>query len=143
MSPSSTLETLLVANHRLIRIAAASTGSSVSSAVWSTLSVLTTDGPHRIGDLARAARISQPGMSKVLSGLVEDEWVRRIADVEDSRAWLIAITPKGAAALAGWRAELAGAMEPIFADLTPEQWGVLEHAAEILDGRVAAVSVAA
>lgn len=143
MTTTSILEALLVANHRLTRIAAQSTGSSVSSATWSALSVLSTDGPHRIGDLARAARISQPGMTKLLQGLVEDEWVYRIADVEDSRAWLIAVTDKGRAALAGWRAELSAAMEPVFADLPESDWAVLERASQIMSERTARVAVAA
>ena len=116
MTATHTLESLLVSSHRLTRIAAQSTGSSVSSATWSALSVLSTDGPHRVGDLAKAARISQPGMTKLVQSLAEDEWVVRIADVEDSRAWLIAISDKGRAALAGWRVELAGAMAPLFDD---------------------------
>lgn len=143
MTTTSTLEALLVATHRLTRIAAQSTGSSVSSATWATLSVLSTDGAHRIGDLARAARISQPGMTKLLQGLVEDEWVYRIADVEDSRAWLIAISDKGRAALAGWRAELAGAMEPIFDGLSESDWAALQRATELIAERVARVAVAA
>jgi DNA-binding MarR family transcriptional regulator len=143
MNTTHILETLLVSSHRLTRIAAQSTGSSVSSATWSALSVLSTDGPHRIGDLARAARISQPGMTKLLQGLVEDEWVLRIADVEDSRAWLIAISDKGRAALASWRAELAGAMKPVFDDLDAEGWRVLERATAILAERVGAAAVAA
>ena len=143
MSTTSILEALLVANHRLTRLAAQSRGSSVSSATWSALSVLSTDGPHRIGDLARAARISQPGMTKLLGGLVEDEWVYRIADVDDSRAWLIAIADKGRAALAGWRVELASAMEPVFSDLTEADWAVLERASQLLTDRVARVAAAA
>lgn len=143
MTTTSILEALLVANHRLTRIAAQSTGSPVSSANWAALSVLTTDGPHRIGDLAKAARISQPGMTKLLQNLVELEWVYRIADVEDSRAWLIAITDKGRAALAGWRVELASAMEPLFADLTADDWAALERAAELVSARVALSAVAA
>ncbi len=143
MNTTQILETLLVSSHRLTRIAAQSTGSSVSSATWHALSVLAADGPHRIGDLAKAARISQPGMTKLLQGLVEDEWVYRIADVEDSRAWLIALSDKGRDALAGWRVELAGAMAPVFDDLDAEGWAVLERATAILSERVGAVAVAA
>jgi len=143
MNTTHILETLLVSSHRLTRLAAQSTGSSVSSATWAALSVLSTDGPHRIGDLARAARISQPGMTKLLQTLVEDEWVVRIADVEDSRAWLIAVSDKGRAALAGWRAELAGAMAPVFDDLDAEGWRVLERATRILAARVGIAEVAA
>src|SRR6187402_3376622 len=138
MNTTQILETLLVSSHRLTRIAAQTTGSAVSSATWAALSVLSTDGPHRIGDLARAARISQPGMTKLLQNLVEDEWVYRIADVDDSRAWLIDITPKGREALAAWRIEVAAAMEPIFADLSPAEWTVLEKASRILSDRVGA-----
>jgi DNA-binding MarR family transcriptional regulator len=143
MNSMQVLETLIVSSHRLTRIAAQSTGSTVSSALWSTLSVLSTDGPHRVGDLARAARISQPGMTKLLQNLVEDEWVYRIADVEDSRAWLIGITKKGTDALTAWRAEVTNAMEPVFDGLPADDWGVLERAAAILSSRVASAAVAA
>lgn len=143
MTATHTLESLLVSSHRLTRIAAQSTGSSVSSATWSALSVLSTDGPHRVGDLAKAARISQPGMTKLVQSLAEDEWVVRIADVDDSRAWLIAISDKGRAALAGWRFELAGAMAPLFDDLDDEGWRVLERAAQIMVERTARSAVAA
>jgi DNA-binding MarR family transcriptional regulator len=143
MNTTQILETLLVSSHRLTRIAAQTTGSAVSSATWSALSVLSTDGPHRIGDLAKAARISQPGMTKLLQGLVEDEWVYRIADVEDSRAWLIAISDRGRSALAGWRVELASAMAPFFVDLDAEGWQAIERTAAILSVRVGSVAVAA
>lgn len=136
-SPTEIIESLLTSNHRLTRMAAQSTGTTVSSAVWSTLSVLVADGPKRNGELARAARISQPGMTKVLATLVEDEWVRRIADVDDSRAWLIAITDKGSDALGGWRTQLAEATRGIFADLGETEWATLENAARILATRLA------
>jgi len=140
---TATIESLLATNHRLTRYAAQATGSTVSSAVWSTLSVLVSDGPRRIGDLARDARISQPGMTKVVQNLVTDEWVSRVADVDDSRAWLIVVTDKGRAALDGWRRQLADATGPIFADLSETEWKVLEHAAKILTERVNRTEVAA
>jgi DNA-binding MarR family transcriptional regulator len=132
---SSTIETLLASTHRLTRSAAQQTGSTVSSAVWSALSILSSDGPRRLGDLARDARVSQPGMTKVVQNLVSDEWVLRIADVEDSRAWLIAVTDKGRDALAGWRSLLAAATNDTFADLSETEWKTLERAAEILSAR--------
>ncbi|MBG6053804.1 DNA-binding MarR family transcriptional regulator [Salinibacterium sp. CAN_S4] len=143
MDTTVVIESLIGSTHKLTRIAARWTGSSVSSAVWSTLAVLRTDGPHRIGELAKAARISQPGMTKLLQNLVEDEWVLRIADTEDSRAWLIAITPKGHDALVNWRHELAQATTPMFDELSESDWRVLEHATRILAARVDAAAVAA
>ena len=136
------IESLLVSNHRLTRMAAQATGSTVSSAVWSALSVLVSEGPRRIGDLAKDARISQPGMTKVLAGLVDDEWVLRIADVDDSRAWLIAITDKGRDALSGWRTQLAEATREIFAELSDTEWAALDNAARILAIRLAEKSSA-
>jgi DNA-binding MarR family transcriptional regulator len=142
-SHTDILEALFVANHRVTRLAARSTGNQTSSATWSTLSVLTTDGPMRIGDLAKAARISQPGMTKLLQNLVETEWVRRIADTDDSRAWLIAIAPKGEAALSAWRHELGTALADSFDDLTADDWSVLERAAALIGSRVAQAAIAA
>jgi len=143
VDPTYIFESLLTSNHRLTRMAAQSTGSTVSAAVWSTLSALNAEGPRRNGELAKAARISQPGMTKLLSTLVDDEWVYRIADVDDSRAWLIAITDKGRDALFGWRTQLAEATTNIFGDLSDTEWATLGRAAEILAARATTTEVAA
>jgi DNA-binding MarR family transcriptional regulator len=142
-SPTDIIESLLTSNHRLTRMAAQSTGSTVSAAVWSTLSVLNAEGARRNGELARAARITQPGMTKLLGNLVDDEWVYRIADVDDSRAWLIAITDKGRDALSSWRTQLAEATTQIFGDLDESEWAALGRAAEILASHVGTAEVAA
>jgi DNA-binding MarR family transcriptional regulator len=134
-NPKTLLEDLIVAASRLTRMAAQSTGSTTPASVWRTLSILTTDGPMRVGDLARASRVSQPSMTKVQQHLVEQELVYRIADVDDSRAWLIAITPKGMQALDGWKAQLAQAMSPMFSDLTTDEIQILERAVGILQER--------
>lgn len=137
MTQTDILESLLVSNHRLTRIAAQGTGNTTPAAVWRTLSILRSDGAMRIGALAASSRISQPGMTKLLPALVDDELVLRIADAEDSRAWLIAISEKGEAALDEWRGSLAASLLPVFDDLTPEQWETLSSAAEILQSRLA------
>lgn len=135
--PSSNplIHELIVTAHRLTRVAAQSTGSTTPAAVWSTLSILSTDGPLRIGDLAKAARVSQPTMTKLLQHLVEEELVHRIADLEDSRAWLIDIGPKGTKALDDWRLQLGEALGPLFADLTDDETETLQKAARILSAR--------
>lgn len=135
IEPSPLIHDVIVAAHRLTRIAAQSTGSTTPAAVWSTLSILSTEGPLRIGDLAKAGRVSQPSMTKLLQRLVEEELVYRIADVEDSRAWLIAIGPKGTAELTAWRVRLSTELGPLFADLTPEETETLQLAAQILTAR--------
>ncbi|MEO6943950.1 MAG: MarR family transcriptional regulator [Lacisediminihabitans sp.] len=126
------LHELLVAAHRLTRVAAQSTGTTTPAAVWSTLSILNSDGPLRIGDLAKIARVSQPTMTKLLQHLVEEELVQRIADVDDSRAWLIDINFKGTKALGDWRVQLSKALGPLFVDLTSDEVDTLRRAARIL-----------
>jgi len=140
MTHADILETLLVATNRLTRASAQSTGSSVISAAWTTLSILMTDGPHRVGELARIARVSQPGMTKVLHELIAQGWAKRTADLGDSRAWLIDITEEGRAALLVWRSELADTMTPSFADLGEEDWATLRRATEIISSRTAMVA---
>lgn len=134
--PTDILESLLTSTHRLTRIAAQETGRTTSPAVWRTLSILTTDGDLRVGDLARASRVSQPTMTKLVRGLADDELVKRIADTDDSRAWLIAITAKGTAALTEWRGQLADSLGDLFADLDDDDWDVLERATRLLASRV-------
>ena len=134
---SELLAHLIVTAHRLTRLAAQATGNSTPSAVWHTLSVLSTDGPLRIGELAGAARVSQPSMTKVVHQLSADKLVLRVADTDDSRASQIGITPAGSAALADWRAQLAATLEPRFSSLSASDQATLERAVEILSSRVA------
>jgi DNA-binding MarR family transcriptional regulator len=126
---------LLVTAHRLTRIAAQTTGTTTPSAVWHALSILSTSGPLRVGDLARAARVTQPSMTKLIHQLSDEELVLRIADSSDSRAWLIAITPAGSTALDQWRSTLGRALGPMFADLDASEIQTLEHAVELLQSR--------
>src|SRR3954468_15453248 len=132
MNHSDILENMLVSSTRLVRIAAQATGSRTPSAVWRTLGILDTDGAMRIGELAAVSRVTQPGMTRLLATMVEEELVSRIADVDDSRAWLIKITAKGRTALGGWRHQIAAALEPWFADLDDEEWAVLERAVQLM-----------
>ena len=129
------VEKLIVEANRLTRVAAQATGSTTPAAVWRTLSILASDGSYRIGDLARASRVSQPTMTKLIQNLSEDELVYRIADEADSRAWLIAITDTGTTALNNWRTELGKALQPMFSDLSAEEIEILERAVTILESR--------
>jgi DNA-binding MarR family transcriptional regulator len=141
--PTEILESLISSTTRLVRFAAQASGRTMSSAGARTLSILVTDGPMRTGDLARVSRISQPGMTKLLRTMQEEELVLRIAEVDDARAWLIAVTPKGRAALAEWRTILATEMRPLFGDLDDDDWAVLGRAATLLDDRSRREAVAA
>ncbi|MBC7760961.1 MarR family winged helix-turn-helix transcriptional regulator [Glaciihabitans sp. GrIS 2.15] len=129
------VEKLIVEANRLTRVAAQATGSTTPAAVWRTLSILASDGSYRIGDLAKASRVTQPTMTKLIQNLAEDELIYRIADVADSRAWLIAITDTGTKALDTWRTELGEALQPMFSDLNADEIDILERAVAILESR--------
>jgi len=129
------VEKLIVEANRLTRVAAQATGSTTPAAVWRTLSILASDGSYRIGDLAKTSRVTQPTMTKLIQNLAEDELIYRIADVADSRAWLIAITDTGTKALDTWRTELGEALQPMFSDLSADEIDILERAVAILESR--------
>jgi DNA-binding MarR family transcriptional regulator len=75
-------------------------------------------------------------MTKIVRNLVDSEWVKRIADTDDARAWQIAVTPKGAEALQSWRDELTRALVPMFADLSEDEVAALRSTVEIIGSRV-------
>jgi DNA-binding MarR family transcriptional regulator len=75
-------------------------------------------------------------MTKIVRNLVDSEWVKRIADTDDARAWQIAVTPKGAKALQSWRDELTSALVPMFADLSEDEVAALRSTVEIIGSRV-------
>ncbi|MFC5789207.1 MarR family transcriptional regulator [Agromyces tardus] len=133
---SSVLGELVSVNHRLTRLAASVTGSTESPAVWRTISVLRDVGPLRLGELARISRVSQPTMTKLVHALDERGWIRRIADANDARAWLISADPRGLAALDAWREELAAALAPTFADLEDDELATLAASVEIVRTRL-------
>lgn len=136
------LAALLVAAHRLTRIAARTTGNTTPSALWNTLSILTTDGDLRIGELAAAARVTQPSMTKVVRQLEEEQLVERIADPTDSRAALVRVTPEGIRKLESWRITLATALAPMFEGLNRADRTALTQAVKIITARTATDRIA-
>ncbi|MFF2370837.1 MarR family winged helix-turn-helix transcriptional regulator [Agromyces sp. NPDC058110] len=127
---------LVSVNNRLTRLAASASGNTESPAIWRTISVLRDLGPMRLGELARVSRVSQPTMTKLVRTLDERGWVRRIADVDDARAWLISVDPTGLEALAAWRDEITAALEPTFADLSDDELQTLADSVEIVRSRL-------
>ena len=135
MTRADDIERIVIAAHTLTRIAALSTQNDAPSAQWRALSLLQQQGPLRVGDLARLARTTQPGMTRLVGQLVEQSLVTRTPDPDDSRATVVTLTGAGAAALEAWKTELGAALEPLFADLDQAEWAALEHAARILTER--------
>jgi len=130
---------IVAAANALTRIAAVETRNDAPAAQWRALKVLEHDGPQRIGALASYSRTTQPGMTRLVGQMADEGLVTRGPDPDDSRATIVAITEAGIRAFAAWKVELTDAHEPLFADLSDDDWAVLSRAADILTSRTAPV----
>ncbi len=130
------LSDLIMANGRLVRIAARAAGDPESPAIWRTLGVLVGSGPLRLGELAIRSRVSQPTMTKIVAGLTERGYVTRIPDAADARACVIAVTPEGAAAHRTWCHKLGQVLAPHFSDVSPAEIEALRTAVRLIQDRV-------
>lgn len=132
MNRVDVIPSLVLSAHALARIAAQDAGNEAPAAQWRVLSLLDQRGDRRVGELASAARTTQPGMTRLIGILERDGLVRRSPDAADSRGIVVDITPAGATTLTTWRAEFRDTLAPRFAGLTDDEWSTLARAAEIL-----------
>lgn len=138
MNRSEVIPSLVLSGYALGRIAAQDAGNEAPAAQWRVLSLLDQTGPRRVGELAAAARTTQPGMTRLIGGLERDGLVHRSPDPDDSRAIVVGITPDGSDALSAWRTEFRDTIAPRFTDLSDDDWAALTRAAEILTARTIA-----
>jgi DNA-binding MarR family transcriptional regulator len=108
-----------------------------SRAALSTLAALDRFGPQRISDLIARERITQPGMTSLVTRLAEAGFVERHPDPTDGRAALVAVTATGHAYLESVHAERAALLAEHLARLPVEQQAAI-HAA--IDGVTALAS---
>lgn len=126
------IPSIVLSGYALGRIAAQDAGNDAPAAQWRVLSLLDRQGAARVGELAGAARTTQPGMTRLIGTLEREGFVRRSPDPEDSRAVVVEVTTAGSDALASWRDEFRSTLAPRFAGLADDDWRTLTRAAEIL-----------
>jgi DNA-binding MarR family transcriptional regulator len=73
----------------------ASPSDSVSMVAAAVLRRLSTEGPHRLTDLARKERTSQPGMTQLIGRLERAGLVRRSSAPGDGRGVVVEVTTAG------------------------------------------------
>ncbi|MCM3779083.1 MarR family winged helix-turn-helix transcriptional regulator [Microbacterium hydrocarbonoxydans] len=132
MNRQDVIPSLVLSSYALARIAAQDAGNEAPAAQWRVLSLLEQNGAKRVGELAEAARTTQPGMTRLLGTLEREGLVLRSPVPEDSRATAVAITPEGSHSLHAWRKEFRDTLAPRFTDLDDDDWRALTRAAEIL-----------
>ena len=87
------------ATHLLRRLRVQDEALGISAPRLSALSILASEGPTRIGDLAHVEHVEAPTMTRLVDGLERDGYVARSPDPDDARAVLVATTRRGREAL--------------------------------------------
>jgi DNA-binding MarR family transcriptional regulator len=117
----------------LLRRVARDDDTTVGPAASSALSVLVFGGEHRLGDLARAERVSLATMSRVVDGLERAGFARRRRDPDDRRQVWIAATAAGHHHLERGRARRVGLLTERLRRLTVSEREVVAQAAGLLE----------
>ncbi len=136
------LQSLIIWSHRIGRVVAREAGNPTPAAQWRALATLAEEGAMRIGVLAAECRVTQPGMTRLVTSMVEHGLVTRAVDAADPRATLVTITELGRNAIADWHRTIRETLAPRFADLDDEDWGAIERAALLVAERAPSVRAA-
>ncbi len=123
---------LALAATRFTRNAQYFAGTPVSSADWRTIRIIATDGPMRIGELARLERYTAASATVLVNRLVDEGLLARRSDPDDARSKLLTVTPEGLARCDEWEDQLGGTVAPLLAALPEADRATLRAALPIL-----------
>lgn len=118
---------------QLVRLLREDAADSPSLATLGVLGRLTRDGAQRLGELARAERASQPGMTQLVDRLARDGLVRRTPSPDDGRVVLVEVTAAGRAAYADTLRRLGELLDLRLAGLPAADRHSLDAALPVLD----------
>lgn len=116
-------------------------GTPVSSADWRTVRIVATDGPMRIGELARRERYTAASASTLASRLVDQGLLARSSDPQDGRSTLLVATEEGLRRCAEWERQMGSAVAPLLLALPAEQLDVLRLSVPVLQALTAQLNV--
>ena len=119
--------------HLLRRLRAAGAASELSTARLSALSILVRDGPQTVGELAAAEEVKAPTMSRLVTALERQGYVRREADAGDGRRVRVVVTPTGIRALNAAQRRRVERMASLLEGLGPTRREAVLEATEILE----------
>jgi DNA-binding MarR family transcriptional regulator len=107
--------------------------AGLSAAQLSVISTLIRLGPSRIGDLARAERVTAPTMTRLVQRLERDGLVVRRAGKEDRRQSVVAVTHRAWMLLENGRKRRAEALRERLEDLSAAERRSLAGAVALLE----------
>ena len=105
----------------------------ISPARASALSVLVFGGARSLGELAAEERVTAATMSKLVSAMEAEGFVRRYPDVNDARAIRIEATAKARRTLERGRARRLDLLERLLADASAAEVDAVRLAAEVVE----------
>lgn len=105
----------------------------ISAARASALSVLVFGGARSLKELAEAERVTAATMSKLVTALEAEGFVRRYPDVNDARSIRIEATAKGRRVLERGRSRRLDLLESLLAESTGAEIAAVRKAAEVLE----------
>jgi DNA-binding MarR family transcriptional regulator len=108
----------------------------ISGPRLSALSVLVSEGPMRIGELAQIEQVEPPTMTRLVDAMERDGHVRRRPDPRDRRAVVLGITAKGTRVLGAHRAQRVAMLATGVRSLSPAQLAALARGVEVLEEMV-------
>lgn len=117
----------------LRRVRAADAETALSQARLSALSVLVFSGPRTVGELAAADQVTAPTMSRLVTALEREGYVRRETDSEDGRRVRVVATPEGVRALSEARRQRVSRVAAFLEGIDEEDRRTVMEATELLE----------
>lgn len=117
----------------LRRVRAADAETALSQARLSALSVLVFSGPRTVGELAAADQVTAPTMSRLVTALEREGYVRRETDSEDGRRVRVVATPEGVRALNEARRQRVSRVAAFLEGIDEEDRRTMMEATELLE----------
>lgn len=112
---------------------ARSDSAALGYGIVSALATIQREGPLRPGDLSRLEVVTKPTMTRILTELEQRGFIAREADPTDGRAFMVSITPEGAAAVEEARSQRTGIVAELIHDLPVEDLDAIAGALDALE----------
>jgi DNA-binding MarR family transcriptional regulator len=122
-----------VAIHLLRRVRRVDEGMGLSPARASALSVLVFGGERTIGELAAAEQVTAPTMTRLVTGLEKDGYLKRSSDPLDGRVTRVSATPKGRKVLEEGRDRRVAELLEMLTSLSASEQATVERAVALLE----------
>ena len=114
------------------RIRAEKASDDISDGQFSVLAQLFREGPHTVGELAEAERVTPPSMNRRVNALVAGGYVTREGSPDDGRKVVVRVTDSGASFVTETRRRREHWLNKRTRGLSDEQRETLRHASAIM-----------